>query len=55
MKTVAVIGSGDVGTVLSNGFLKYGYRVKRASRTPSKLDDWLAKGGTKGTSGDRNF
>ena len=43
MKTVAIIGSGDVGKVLANGFLKHGYRVIRASRTPSKLDDWLAE------------
>lgn len=38
---VAVIGSGIVGEVLSNGFLKYGYTVIRASRDPAKLQGWL--------------
>jgi predicted dinucleotide-binding enzyme len=40
-KVVAVIGSGDVGKTLANGFLKHGYKVILASRDPSKLDDWL--------------
>ena len=37
---VAVLGSGIVGETLSNGFLKYGYRVMRASRNPDKLTAW---------------
>lgn len=40
-KTVAVIGSGDVGKTLANGFLKHGFPVTLASRDPSKLNDWL--------------
>lgn len=40
MKKVAVIGSGVVGQVLADGFLKHGYEVVRASREPSKLEDW---------------
>jgi len=40
MKKVAVIGSGVVGQVLADGFLKHGYEVVRASRDPSKLEDW---------------
>ena len=40
MKKIAVIGSGVVGEVLANGFLKYGYDVTRASRDPEKLREW---------------
>jgi len=40
MKKVAVIGSGVVGQVLADGFLKHGYAVVRASREPAKLADW---------------
>jgi hypothetical protein len=42
---VAVIGSGDVGAALADGFLKHGYEVMRASRDPSKLDGWKADAG----------
>jgi glutamate dehydrogenase/leucine dehydrogenase len=35
---VAVIGSGQVGQVLADGFLAKGYPVVRASRSPEKLD-----------------
>jgi predicted dinucleotide-binding enzyme len=40
MKKVAVIGSGVVGQVLADGFLKHGYGVIRATRDLSKLADW---------------
>ena len=40
MKKVAVIGSGVVGQVLADGFLKNGYSVVRASREPEKLEEW---------------
>jgi len=40
MKKVAVIGTGVVGQVLADGFLKHGYEVIRASRDLSKLEDW---------------
>jgi 8-hydroxy-5-deazaflavin:NADPH oxidoreductase len=40
---VAVLGSGQVGDFLSNGFLKHGYEVMRGSRDPKKLDDWKTK------------
>lgn len=46
MKKVAVIGSGQVGEVLSNGFLTHGYAVMRGTREPAKLDAW--KKGAKG-------
>jgi predicted dinucleotide-binding enzyme len=42
---IAVIGSGDVGTALSNGFLKHGYHVMRGSRDPKKLEEWKNKSG----------
>ena len=46
MQKVAVLGSGKVGDVLSDGFLKNGYAVMRASRDPSKFAAWksAAKG-----------
>ena len=45
MNKVAVIGSGQVGQVLADGFLKHGYQVKRGTREPAKLADWQAKAG----------
>ncbi len=42
MKNVAVLGSGQVGDVLSNGFLAHGYSVMRATREPQKLQAWKA-------------
>jgi len=55
MKKVAVLGSGQVGEVLADGFLKHGYEVMRASREPGKLGGWKAAAGAKaqvGTFGD---
>jgi predicted dinucleotide-binding enzyme len=49
MKKVAVIGTGVVGQVLADGFLKHGYEVIRASRDPSKLSDWKKSAGAKGS------
>jgi predicted dinucleotide-binding enzyme len=43
MKKVAVLGSGQVGDVLSNGFLKHGYAVMRGTREPQKLQAWKAQ------------
>jgi predicted dinucleotide-binding enzyme len=42
MKKVAVLGSGQVGDVLSNGFLAHGHAVMRATREPQKLQTWKA-------------
>lgn len=42
MKKVAVLGSGQVGDALSNGFLAHGYSVMRATREPQKLAAWKA-------------
>jgi hypothetical protein len=47
MSKVAVLGSGVVGQVLADGFLKHGYDVVRGSRSPDKLADWKAKAGAK--------
>ena len=48
---VAVLGTGVVGEVLANGFLKHGYEVMRASRDPQKLSEWKAKSGPKASVG----
>lgn len=48
---VAVIGSGIVGEVLANGFLKHGYEVMRASREPGKLAEWKSGAGARATTG----
>jgi 8-hydroxy-5-deazaflavin:NADPH oxidoreductase len=42
MQKVTVFGSGQVGDVLSDGFLKHGYAVMRATRDPQKLQAWKA-------------
>src|SRR5262245_7543514 len=49
MQKVAILGSGQVGNALSNGFLQYGYAVMRATREPQKLEAWKkeAKGEVK--------
>lgn len=48
---VAVLGSGVVGEVLADGFLKHGYEVMRASRNASNLNDWKNKAGAKAKTG----
>ena len=48
---IGVLGTGAVGTVLSDGFLRHGYEVTRGSRDPAKLADWLAKSGAKARTG----
>jgi predicted dinucleotide-binding enzyme len=42
---VGVIGTGDVGDVLADGFLRHGHSVVRGTRDPSKLADWAKAGG----------
>jgi predicted dinucleotide-binding enzyme len=42
MKKIAVLGSGQVGDVLSNGLVAHGYAVMRATREPQKLQAWKA-------------
>jgi predicted dinucleotide-binding enzyme len=40
MKKVGILGSGIVGKVLANGFIKHGYQAMIGSRSPEKLSDW---------------
>ena len=47
MSKVSVLGSGAVGEVLANGFLKHGHEVLRASREPQKLATWKEAAGPK--------
>ena len=46
---VAVLGSGAVGQVLADGFLKHGHEVVRGTRSPEKLAAWKEKAGAKGS------
>lgn len=51
MSKVGVVGSGQVGEVLANGFLAHGHEVMRASRSVDKLADWKEKAGAKSSIG----
>jgi predicted dinucleotide-binding enzyme len=51
MKTVGVIGSGQVGETLADGFLAQGYEVMRGSRDPAKLGEWKKKAGAHASTG----
>jgi predicted dinucleotide-binding enzyme len=51
MSKVAVLGSGQVGQVLADGFLKHGHEVMRGSREPGKLDAWKNGAGAKARTG----
>jgi predicted dinucleotide-binding enzyme len=42
---VGILGSGDVGKALANGFIKHGYEVMVGTRSPEKLSGWKAKTG----------
>ena len=48
---VGVIGSGVVGQVLADGFLKHGHEVMRGSRDPAKLGAWKTGGGPRAHAG----
>lgn len=45
MKKVGILGSGAVGKMLGNGFLKNGYQVMIGSRDTEKLSEWKRIGG----------
>lgn len=51
MSKVAVIGSGQVGQVLADGFLKHGHEVMRGTRDPQKLASWRETAGPKASVG----
>ncbi len=48
---VAVIGSGIVGETLAKGFLKYGHKVMRGTRSPDKLRAWATAAGNNASAG----
>jgi predicted dinucleotide-binding enzyme len=48
---ISVIGSGVVGETLADGFLKHGFPVLRASRSPNKLGDWKSNAGPNARTG----
>src|ERR1700691_2937105 len=52
MSKIGVIGSGQVGETLANGFIKHGHEVTRGSRDPSKLADWKKAAGDKARAGN---
>ena len=51
MKKIGVLGSGEVGESLANGFLKHGYDVMRGSRDPAKLAEWKSQSGGRASVG----
>jgi predicted dinucleotide-binding enzyme len=51
MSKIGVIGSGQVGETLANGFAKHGSEVMRGSRDPSKLAEWKRSAGAKARTG----
>ena len=51
MNKIAVLGSGQVGETLANGFLKHGHEVMRGSRDPGKLAGWKQAAGAKASAG----
>jgi hypothetical protein len=48
---IGVIGTGDVGDTLANGFLKHGHGVVRGTRDPAKLSEWAKTAGARGSVG----
>jgi 8-hydroxy-5-deazaflavin:NADPH oxidoreductase len=49
---IGVIGSGEVGASLANGFIRHGHEVMRGSRSPQKLSSWKAEQGDRAQVGD---
>ena len=49
---IGILGSGQVGEALANGFLKHGHEVMRGSREPGKLEGWKQGAGDKASIGD---
>jgi len=45
MKNIGILGSGEVGKTLAEGFLKYGYKVCLGTNHPDKLHDWRSQQG----------
>lgn len=51
MSKIAVLGSGEVGRVLAEGFAKHGHEVMRGSRDPAKLAAWKESAGPSARTG----
>jgi 8-hydroxy-5-deazaflavin:NADPH oxidoreductase len=45
MKNIGILGSGEVGQTLAEGFLKNGYKVCLGTGHPDKLNDWRSQQG----------
>jgi predicted dinucleotide-binding enzyme len=45
MHTIGIIGSGEVGQTLAQGFKRHGYQVRIGSRNPGKLAEFSRKSG----------
>ena len=50
-RNIGILGSGEVGEALANGFLKHGYAVMRGSRDPGKLAAWKVQAGANASVG----
>lgn len=48
---IGILGSGIVGQTLGLGFIKHGHTVMIGTSNKSKLNDWISKAGSNGTSG----
>jgi len=48
---IGILGSGTVGQVLADGFLKHGHEVMRGTRDPAKVAAWKEGGGAKAHAG----
>jgi predicted dinucleotide-binding enzyme len=48
---IGILGSGDVGQRLDDGFIATGHAVKIGTRNPEKVASWAAKQGNKTTAG----
>lgn len=51
-KTIGILGSGQVGQTLANGFLKNDYKVMIGSRDVSILNEWKEKAGANASIGN---
>lgn len=51
---IGILGSGNVGQQLANGFLRTGHEVKIGTRDVSKLNEWLKNAGASASIGSFN-
>ncbi|HZT35854.1 MAG TPA: NAD(P)-binding domain-containing protein, partial [Nitrososphaera sp.] len=48
---IGIIGSGEVGQRLGDGFIELGHTVKIGTRDPQKVAAWVEKHGDKASAG----